>query len=219
MDLKRFFRKQKAWSGDKPTVHDMRWLLSEHPNTTLLAVSRTGAAVLNDLVLQTLHPRKAPLVTLRGDVESKPDNYNREGQLKPHGQLIPSKLKIYVGQQLYMTKNVRKDTDYVNGMKCLVESWDERTRAVVVKTATGRRVAVTPRSDEDLGGLVYYPLRLGYASTIMKFQSAELEHVTLYLDRAHVPAAAYTAMSRVRYGSHCLFGGWLTQHHFTPARL
>jgi ATP-dependent exoDNAse (exonuclease V) alpha subunit len=120
--------------------------------------------------------------------------------------------------QLYMTRNLRKDLDFVNGMRCEVESWDEVTRAIWVKTATGKRVAITPWSDEDHGGLVYYAVRPGYASTIMKFQGAELEHVTVYLDAKHVPAAAYTAMSRVRLASQCLIGGWVTPDHFTPAR-
>ena len=57
-----------------------------------------------------------------------------------------------------------------------------------------------------------------YASTIIKFQGAELEHVVVYLDVPHVPAAAYTAMSRVKEGWQCLLGGLLTKHHFAPAR-
>ena len=99
-----------------------------------------------------------------------------------------------------------------------MEAWDAVTRSLVVITATGKRVAVTPWSDVDMGGKVYYPLRLGYCSTIMKFQGAELAHVTVYLDRMHVPAAAYTAMSRVRFGAQCLIGGWVQPDHFTPAR-
>ena len=79
-------------------------------------------------------------------------------------------------------------------------------------------MAITPKADEDLGGLVYYPLRLGHASSIIKFQGAELPHVTIYLDAKHVPAAAYTAMSRVRLGSQCLIGGWVEPTHFSPAK-
>jgi ATP-dependent exoDNAse (exonuclease V) alpha subunit len=84
--------------------------------------------------------------------------------------------------------------------------------------ATGKRVAITRASNEDLGGITYYPVRPGYASTIMKFQGAELPHVVVYLDKSHVPAAAYTAMSRVRMQAHCLIGGFVTPDHFTPAR-
>ena len=213
-----FLRKQKAWRTEEPTVDDVRWVLKTHPDTTMLAISRGGAALLNDLALKALHPRKDPLTMLPGDIECNPASYGNDGKLKRLRDLVPTDLPIYVGLKLYMTRNIRKDVDYVNGMRCVVEAWDAVTRSLVVITATGKRVAVTPWSDVDMGGKVYYPLRLGYCSTIMKFQGAELAHVTVYLDRMHVPAAAYTAMSRVRFGAQCLIGGWVQPDHFTPAR-
>ena len=88
----------------------------------------------------------------------------------------------------------------------------------MVLTATKRRIAVTMSHNDDLGGPAYYPLRPGYASSILKFQGAELPHVVVYLDKPFVPAAAYTAMSRVRMQGHCLIGGWVKPEHFTPAR-
>ena len=63
-----------------------------------------------------------------------------------------------------------------------------------------------------------YPVRPGYASTIMKFQGAELDHITVWLDAVGVPGAAYTAASRVRRGSDILFGGDLKAEHFKPAK-
>ena len=74
---------------------------------------------------------------------------------------------------------------------------------------------VWPWTDSELGHKTYYPVRPGYASTVLKFQGAELEHVTAYLD---VPGAAYTAASRSQKGSDILFGGKLTAEHFKPAR-
>jgi ATP-dependent exoDNAse (exonuclease V) alpha subunit len=137
--------------------------------------------------------------------------------LRPKRLLKPLNLPIHKGLSLYMTKNVRKDTDYVNGMRCIVEAYDTIAAAVIVIIGTGRRVAITKRNDEEIG-LSFYPLRPGYASTVMKFQGAELSHVIVYLDKPHVPAAAYTAMSRVRMQAHCLIGGFVTPDHFTPAR-
>ena len=173
---------------------------------------------MNSLALQAKFPRRAPLAEADGDVEINPENYDREGKLKPVRQLKAPVVPIHKGMLLYLTKNVRKDTDYINGMRCTVEATDDASQSVVVMTATGRRVAVTSLCDEDLGGMRYYPLRPGYASTVMKFQGTELERVVVYLDKPHVPAAAYTAMSRVRMGAQCLIGGWVTEHHFTPAR-
>ena len=105
-----------------------------------------------------------------------------------------------------MTRNVRKDQDYINGMKCTAEDYDDTTGGLRVLTATGRRVLMTIYADEKLANREYYPLRLGYASTILRFAGAELPHVTVWLDVPHVPAAAYTAMSRVSYASDCLIG-------------
>ena len=51
----------------------------------------------------------------------------------------------------------------------------------------------------------------------MKLQGAELPHVTVYMDAKFVPAAGYTAMSRVKVASQCLIGGWVTPDHFAPA--
>ena len=213
-----FLRKQKAWAGNEPTMEDIRQLLIKHPSTTMLAVSREGANLLNDLAVQAKYPRRAPLITVAGDIESNPANYDANGKLKAKTRLEPLSVPIHAGMSLYMTRNMRKDTDYVNGMRCTVEAWDAVTRAIWVLTATGKRVAITRASNEDLGGLTYYPVRPGYASTIMKFQGAELPHVVVYLDKRHVPAAAYTAMSRVRMQAHCLIGGFVTPDHFTPAR-
>ena len=215
--MRTVLRKQKAWRGHEPTVEDIRYVLNTHPDTTLLAISREGAGILDDLALQAKYPRRAPLVVLPGDVESYPANYDANGRLKSRRQLTARPVPIHRGMPLYMTRNMRKDLDYVNGMRCVIEDWDAAAEAVVVKTSTGRRVAVTLCHDEDLG-FAYFPLRPGYASTIMKFQGAELPHVTVWLDKPHCPAAAYTAMSRVKRRVCCLLGGILNPNHFTPAR-
>lgn len=150
-------------------------------------------------------------------MESHPQNY-RDGKLKPLEELTPGELPIYIGMRVYLTRNVRKDIDFVNGMAATVEHYDHHTKALRVLTRTGFRVSVFPWTDTDLGGLTYYPVRAGYASTILKFQGAELPHVTAYLDAPGIPGAAYTAMSRVKYGRDCLLAGVLYPEHFTPAK-
>jgi hypothetical protein len=45
-----------------------------------------------------------------------------------------------------------------------------------------------------------------------------LKHVTLWLDVANFPAAAYVALSRVEYDAHWRYIGNPGVHHFTPAR-
>ncbi|CAE8716271.1 unnamed protein product [Polarella glacialis] len=119
--------------------------------------------------------------------------------------------------QVYFTRNVDKSRDYVNGMRGTVRNWDASVQALEVRTATGHDVQVFPWTDRDLGNKVYFPVRAGYASTIIKFAGSELAHVTLWLDRPHVPGAAYTGMSRVAYGRDLLIGGDLNRDHVTPA--
>ena len=88
------------------------------------------------------------------------------------------------------------------------------TPAVEVLTETNFRVMVWP--DMGLGGITYYPLKGGYSDTIIKFQGAELQHVTAFLDAPRVPGAAYTALSRVSFGKDFLSGGLVTAAHFQP---
>ena len=149
-------------------------------------------------------------------MESNPFNYE-EGTLKRHQDLQPSELRIYKGMQVYLTRNVRKDVDYVNGMRCMVEAIDTRIGVVTVLTQTGFRVAVYPWTDTELGNHTYFPMRPGYASTVIKFGGAELSHVVVFLDAPCVPGAAYTAMSRVSHYDNVLLAGKLTADHIAPA--
>ena len=62
----------------------------------------------------------------------------------------------------------------------------------------------------------FFPILCGYASTIYKMQGAQLPHVTIWLDRPGMKAAAYVAMSRVRRDNEYLLGGIVTQGHVVP---
>ncbi len=61
------------------------------------------------------------------------------------------------------------------------------------------------------------PCRLGYCSTLHKYQGATLEHMTMWLDCSNVEAAGYVALSRVQHDADWRFVGQMTTHHFTPA--
>ena len=215
-DVVKKFNRHRAWPARSPTVADIRKVLQCHPRTTMMAFTRRGAATLNALALEAKHPRKAPLAVIAGDVEANPDNY-AGGRLKAPSGLTPMPLPVYIGMPLYLTRNVMKDLDYVNGMAATVLNFNIVTGGLRVQTDTGKRILVTPWSDPALENMTYYPARLGYASTVMKFQGAELDHVTLYLDAKGVPGGAYTAASRVRHGKDFLVGGVATADHFTPA--
>ena len=210
-------RKRRAWNGHVPTVADVKRLLTTHPTTTFLTVTRQGSCTINALAAQGLFGRQVPLATIPGDIESNWRNYTADGKLKPFDVLEPLNLVIYEGMKIFFTRNVDKTRDYVNGMQATVESFDHATKAVYAVTATGHRVAVHRWTDRDLGNCNYFPVKGGYSSTILKIAGAELPHVVLWLD-AIAPGAAYTGMSRVAFGRDLLIGGNLTEDHFAPAR-
>ena len=86
----------------------------------------------------------------------------------------------------------------------------------MARTDQGVLLAVHPWTSENR--VVHFPLRLGYSSTLRKVQGATLPHVTLWLDVANMPAAAYVALSRVEYDANWRYVGNPGVHHFTPAR-
>ena len=103
-------------------------------------------------------------------------------------------------------------------MECVVKGWDEQSRCLHVESVTGKAIAVFQYTDPNPAAqnASFFPIRLGYASTIYKMQGAELPHVTIYLDKPRQRAAAYVAMSRVRSDGDYLFGGRYGKDHFTP---
>ena len=207
----------KAWAPPgEITIDGVRKLLKSHPETTVLTCTRRGMAMINDLALKALFPNFPPLVVLPGDIEANPENYEDGKLFADEWKLQPLELKIYKGMKVVLTRNIRKDIDYVNGMDATVESYHARNNAVEVFTATGYRVMVWPWTDVDRGHKTYYPLRPGYADTIIKFQGSELPHVTVLLDCPGIPGAAYTALSRVAYGKDFLIGGIVGAEHFQP---
>ena len=118
----------------------------------------------------------------------------------------------------FITRTVRKDIDYINGMRVTIKGWNEDTQAVRVETVTGKIFDITKWLDRDLNDMLYYPLRIGYASTILRMAGAELQHVTLYLDVAHAAGAAYTALSRVSSIDKVKLGGPVLKPYFAPCR-
>ena len=163
---------------------------------------------MNDLVLEGKFPRYPPLAIFPGDVESDPANYDDDHHLKESCELEPSELKLYKGMQVNMTKNNRKDIDFVNGMRGEVLGWHGVSKSVRVKTRVGHIVDVWPWSDPDLDDLTYYPLRPGYASTLLKFHGAELPRVLTFQVQ---PTQASTC-------DDFLLSGKLNVMHFQPVR-
>ena len=184
----------------------------------MVTCRRHNAEKLNKLAIEALFGNKAPLVTLDGDIDSNPDNYIN-GELRTDCRPRPSQVPIYKGMKLYITQNVIKEKDYVNGMLCTVEKVTQcgRHNALRVLTKTGKRITITPWTDREHQNVNYYPIRPGYASTIHKVQGDEFKFIIIWLDMPGMPAAGYTALSRVAYAKDYLIGGVMTPLHFVPA--
>ncbi|CAJ1414910.1 unnamed protein product, partial [Effrenium voratum] len=190
-------QKRKAWTPPgKPTPEGVRRLLHAHPGTTIVSCTRVGAQEVNACALTALFGSRPPLVAgLPGDLESNAANYDGEGGLKVDEELLPLNVPIHKGMDVFLTKNVRKDVDFVNGMLAKVVSYNPATKGLRVKTRTGHLVEVWRWSDpERPSAPSFYPIRPGYCSTIQKLQGAELKHISVYLDARGVPGAAYTAI-------------------------
>ena len=215
----RQLKRKLTWKAGKPTAAAMQKLLHAHPGTTILTCTRQGAAEVNQCALEALFPSFPPMTVLEGDLETNPVNY-QDGTLKPPEALVPLPVPIHKTMWIYITKNIRKDMDLVNGMRARVVGYNEHTRGLRVETATGKVADVWRWTDVEKGSKTYYPIRLGYASTILKFQGAELDHVVAYLDAKKIPAAAYTAISRVHTMDEFRLAAPvpLEAVHFTPAR-
>ena len=119
---------------------------------------------------------------------------------------------------MHLTRNLNKSADFVNGMGVEVQDWDEVHRCMEVKTITGKSLAVYQYTDPnpEAQNASFFPVRLGYASTIYKMQGAELDHITIYLDVPGQRAAAYVALSRIKNDEDYLFGGKYSKQHFVP---
>ena len=211
----------KAWNTDKPTLDDIKELFEKHPHTTIVTCTRAGAEEINGLAFQANFGDREPLAVLPGEVDINPDNYTAEHTFRDDRQPIPTRVPICKGMKLYLTQNVRKEDDFVNGMEVKVESFKPNAHAgaLIVKTKTGHRLVVTMWTNTKVKNHAarHFPIRMGYASTIHKVQGDEFDHITIWLNKRCMPAAGYTALSRVRNSKSYMLGGKLTCEHFVPA--
>ena len=217
-------KRKKAWSNHHvPTAIEIDQLLQKTDyKTTIITCTRRGTRIINSLCVQVLfrNRNEKPIGNIQADYEANDDNYDPQTQKLKDCVPVPEALDIYIGLRIVTTKNRNKKNDSVNGMTATVSGHNEETNALLVLTQTGKHVSIYLYTDDDVpkGRVTYYPVRVGYANPLHKFQGAELEHVTLWLDRPGSPAAAYVALSRVKKDTDYLIGGVVTPGHFTPAR-
>ena len=152
---------------------------------------------------------QVPLALLPGDPEANPANFEGVAQVR----YDPMEMPIFAGMVVQLTKNVNKETDFVNGRTATVEA--VYRSGVRVRTKTGYQLVIFPWTDEWRN--TFCPMRVGYANTLLKMQGAAWSHLTLWLDVAKVEAAGYVALSRVEYDANWQYVGNPSVHHSTPA--
>lgn len=197
-----------AW----PTESEIMAIFSETPQTIFITLTRRAAAWVNDAALKLYFGDRQPLDVLPAEPEQNLDNYVGSEMVAWQ----PSHLAIHAGLRLCITRNENKRNDFVNGMGCEVLEMDPY--GILVKTDTGKRLLVHPMTDPGTK-VVYFPVRLGYATTLHKVQGATLDHITVWLDMPYWPAAAYVALSRVEYDDNWRFVGDMRPEHFLPMEL
>jgi hypothetical protein len=194
----------------EPTQSDVGHILAETPHTMFLTISRRASGFLNDLAVRVLFADQTPLGTFPTDPESNTANYEGSKQVASEPLWLP----IFASARVILTKNLNKVVGFVNGMGATVLGIDNGN--IIVRTDQGRRLSVHPWTSDD--NVAHFPMRLGYASTLHKVQGATLPHITVWIDVANMPAAAYVALSRVERDADWRYVGNPGVHHFTPAR-
>ena len=222
--LKHILKNHRAWKTAEPTAYDLQLLWRQHPQTTVVTCTRHGSSLVNELALQVFfrHRHKKSLGKAPLDYEANLENYSIEGsglQLKKKDKLLPAITELYLGMRVFLTRNISKPDDFVNGMKAEVQAYDERSHCLELLTITGKRLAVHLVTEELPDGrkVTCLPVRLGYACTVPKVQGMTLDHITVWLDAGGCRAAAYVALSRVQDDKDYLIAGQVGTRHFIPA--
>ena len=176
---------------------------------------------MNDMVVNELFGRKTKsfLGEIPGHFDANEENFDDKSQLRTDRKPRPKKIKLYKGMRLFLTNNLNKKNDFVNGMEATVEDYIEEKACLIVRTRTNKRLPVWLYTDPDPAHqrATYFPVRVGYASTIHKVQGATLEHVTIWLNIPGMKGAGHVALSRVQRDGDYLIAGDVGPQHFTPA--
>ena len=218
--VKSICKGHKAWRGtDGPTREDLRELWERTKGkTTIVTCTRRAAAKVNVLMLSLLFPWENKLLTtIPGHFDANPENYDEKNKFRTDRRPIPTMVRIHEGMRIFLTNNLDKKSDFVNGMEATVQSYHAGRKCLVVLTRTQKRLSVWPYTDREHERVMYFPIRVGYAGTLHKFQGATMDHATIWLDVPGMKGAGHVALSRVRTDKDYEIGGDVEPAHFEPA--
>lgn len=168
-------------SGNTPTDLDIHRALVEHPESTVVTVTRNATNRVNKVAIDLLFQDEIPLAVVQSNCEFPP-------------------VLIYKDMSVIITQNRDKLNHVVNGQRATVHMVERRT--VFLKLPSGNIVNVyIVTSTTEQGNLERcYPFVPGYAVTICKSQGQQLNKIILWMDSLYVPeGAGYVALSRVQW--------------------
>lgn len=185
----------RTWCRGPLTSEVLRQLFEWRPEVRILAIARRTVQQINFLALEGLFAGQRPL----GHVYLE------------CGDEVP----MHRGQRMSLTRNLQKFRGHCNGLQGTILRQDGNL--VTLSTEHGL-VVVHPFRDADVGSAPFFPMEVGYATTLAKVQGAELPAVAICCDVLGVPAAGYVALSRVRREDDVVFLLPPRQDFFTPGQ-
>jgi len=185
--------------GSTPSPDIFEEVIRKFPHTTIVTWSLDAAEYANDCIVSALFREASPAIMIKFAPASD--------------ERLPVEGPLFLHQRVTLTLNLDKAAGFVNGMGGTV--CHAAGCGIIILTDLGSHVWVFPWTRTD--GQSFHPLRSGYAVNISKIQGETLSHLSLWLDRSHVEAAAYTALSRARHLDDIIFLGCLTPQHFQPS--
>ena len=113
-----------------------------------------------------------------------------------------------------ITENRDKEKGVINGTIAYVRSLHNQTLFV---ESNHLLIPIFPVTNSENHTHRYYPISVGYSTTICKAQGQTLTHITLFFNATSLPhGCAYVAMPRVRSFSQIRFLQLPRSSHFQP---
>ena len=181
--------------------NDLRTILSDHPDATVMTVSREAAAYVNTVVISRLFVHSAALSAIPCDSDLR-------------------SFLVYNSMRVFITQNRDKETGVVNGQQGTVIGCQGNT--ILLRLRDQSVVFIYPVTYPDSTGrnITSYPLVPAYAVTICKSQGATVDTLLLWLDCDTVPRGmAYVGLSRVRRRDDLYLLQSIRCHQVRPAEL
>lgn len=118
--------------------------------------------------------------------------------------MAPGRLKLKIGAQVMLLKNINVSDGLVNGARGVVTGYVSNNGAPIVKFKNNREYTAKPEKwiiKTPTGGLItrkQVPLKLAWAFSIHKSQGLTLDCVEMSLSKVFEAGQAYVALSRAQ---------------------